>query len=137
MLFRTRELIEQRRLPAVLIADQGKSQYGSLGKRIAAAFRMEPSAFPQTVMLVHDPRIVLPLRHGCRDRSHFDLARVVKPERQFITVEADLHRVSHRRILHDLYVGAGDDPHIEKMLTQRAAAAHLHHAGGLSFFDLP
>ena len=136
VLFRTRELIEQRRLAAVLIADQGKSQYGSLGKRIAAAFRMEPPSFAQTVMLVHDPRIALSLRNGCGNRAHFDLACVVKPERQLITMETDLHRIAHRRILHDLYLCAGDDPHIEKMLTQRAAAAHLHHAGGLSFFDL-
>ena len=52
-----------------------------------------------------------------------DLRRVCEAQRQLIAVNAKLHRVAHRRELHQLHPRAGDDAHIEKMLPQRALAA--------------
>ena len=134
VLFGARQLVEQRCLAAVLVADQRKRQHGALGQRIAAAFRMETSAFTETEMLAHGFRRVRLLPHRIGGRFHFDLVRVVKPERQLISVETDLDRIAHRRVLHNFDIGAGNDAHIQEMLAQSAAPADCQHTCGLAFF---
>ena len=52
------------------------------------------------------------------------------------SAKADLDRIAHGRVFYDLDVDTGYDPHIQKMLPQRAAAAHRQDAGSLPFFYL-
>ena len=52
-----------------------------------------------------------------------DLAGVSEPERQLITVDANLHGVAHRCKLHDSHVRARQNAHVKQMLPQSAFAA--------------
>ena len=43
-------------------------------------------------------------------------------------MDAELEGVAHRRTLHELDVGAGNNAHIEEMLAQRALSPNGTHA---------
>ena len=135
MLFCARKLIEKRRLAAVLVANQSESQYGAVGERIAAALRVETSSFPQPEMLAHRRLRCRLLPDGFGNGFHFYFCGIVQAERQLISVKTDLDRIAHRRIFYDFDVGTRDNPHIQEVLPQRAAAADIQHTGGLSLFD--
>ena len=120
-----RELVKQRRLAAVLVADERKGQLRPFGKRLARPLWVEAAALAEARMLDGIRRRRL-LRAVLRRIVHFfhgDLRCVGKAQRQFIAVERKLDRVAHRRVLHDRDGHAGDQPHIEKMLAKRPFAA--------------
>lgn len=75
--------------------------------------------------------VYLFLRHFC---GYFNMGSVVEAQREQITVEEELHRISHRGILDELDHCARDDAHIEEMLTQRSVAANGSDEHALSYF---
>ena len=128
------QLVEERRLAAVLVADEGKGEERAVRQRIAASLRMEAPAFAETGVLIAQIRDLFFLfRAFFGQRSDADLPGLVQAESQLVAVDADLQGVAHRRVLDHGHFGTGNDPHVEKMLAQRALAADFGHCGGLSY----
>ena len=55
---------------------------------------------------------------------YLNLSGLVKPQRQFITADLDLHRVSHRCNLLQGHFRTWRQPHIQQMMPQRSAAVN-------------
>ena len=130
MLLRARQLVEQGGFAAVLVAHQRKRQRRVLGQRISAAFR--PKAYVLTKARV---RAFLCLCNGAlllfRDRLDGYLLGVGNAQRQLVAVKRELHRVSHRRELHQSYLGTRDHAHVKKMLPKLPLSANGAYNGGL------
>ena len=58
---------------------------------------------------------------------HAYLRGVVLAEREFIAMDEKLHRVTHGSIFDECDVYAGNDAHVEQMLTQCAVTADTRH----------
>ncbi len=119
------ELVKERGLAAVLVADQRERERRPLRERVAAALGVELALLAQTGVGG------LPAAAGAARRLgrsfnglHADLLTVREPQRQLVAVHAQLHGVAHRRELHRRDLRAGDHAHIQKMLPQRAFPAH-------------
>ena len=127
------ELVEQRGFAAVLVAHQGEGQLGSVRQGIAAALGMEFALLAQARM-GGGPALGrgrgLPDRMG--NRQNRDLIRVRQAQGQFIPVDAQLDGVAQGSRLDHGHLHPGDDTHIQKMLPQRAFAAHGLHLARLS-----
>ena len=131
----TGELVEEGRLAAILVAGKGKGEGGSLGKRMFACFDMVASALAQTGML-----------HGRMRRragglafygagiADFNPLRVVHAQGQLIAVDAEFDGVAHRGEFDERNLCAGDDTHIQKMLSEGAFAADGMDDGTLTGF---
>ncbi len=126
MLTRPGQLIEEGGFAAVLIADKGKGKRCSFRQRITAALRVELAFFAKTGM---QGFLFFFLCGGVAAGTysgnllHVDAGGIIKPERQFITVEPELHGIAHGGVFDDSDFGAGDDPHVKKMLAKCAFAA--------------
>ena len=128
-----RELVEERRLSAVLVADQGKRQRRPGRERIAGAFGMEAAALAEAGVLGLLSGRVFHLRLRRRlGRLHPDLRRVVQAQRQLVAAEHKLHRVAHGRVFDRPHLRAGDEAHVQKMLAQGSLAADARDDGALS-----
>ena len=119
----TGQLIEEGGLAAVLVAGQGKGQRCAFGQGIFVGLDMILAVFTQTGV----SRINCT---GCRrgpglfvGRDDADFFGIGQTEGQHVTVNTQLHGVAHGGILDKGDVGAGDDTHIEEVLTQSAFAA--------------
>ena len=127
------QLVKERRLTAVLVADERKAQQRAVRQRLARALGVELSFFAETRVIRGLPlRPLRALVGNALDPRDRDLFRVGKTQRQLIAVDAQLHRVAHRRKLDHRRLRAGDDPHVQKMLPQGAFAAHGFDASGLT-----
>ncbi len=120
MLVRSGELVEQRRLAAVLIARQRESEHGSLRKLLTGGLHVIPSIFAETRML----RLIgetaghsLRFAGGCVHAVNPDLCRLLQPERQFVAPDLKLHRIAHRGEFDQTNLHARDQSHIQKMLS--------------------
>ena len=51
-------------------------------------------------------------------RRNFNLSGILQTNRKFITMDPDLNRISHRRILYNRYFCSLDQSHIQKMLPE-------------------
>ena len=133
MLVGAGQLVEQCRLAAVLVAHEGEGQQSSVRQRLARALGMELPFLAQA-------RVGRGLAGGTRRGAggalfafcDVDLFGVGKAQRQLIAVDAQLHRVAHRRKLDKGHLCAGNDPHIQKMLPQGAFASYGLNAPGLA-----
>ena len=131
------QLIEQRRLAAVLVPRERKGQLRALFERGFGLLDVEASFLAETGVLALDLRQRL-LPNGRRvGRLDFDVRGVVKPQGQFIAVNAQLHRVAHRGELHQRDCRAGDHAHIQKVLPQRAFAADDLHNRASARLEFP
>ena len=65
---------------------------------------------------------------GCDE----DLSGVVKAERQGIAMHRYLNGIAHRGVLHHRYRGAGYEPHVQKMSSQRPLSAYSYYDPGLA-----
>ena len=129
------QLIEKRRLTAVLVADEGKAQHRSVRQRIAAALRMELSFLAETGVSRFSAFRPFFLFRRPLDFADLDLLRVCQTQRQLVAVDAQLHRVAHRRELDQRDLGARDHAHIEEVLPQRALSPDALDAGRLPRFQ--
>ncbi len=65
-------------------------------------------------------------------RSYFYEFCVGKPERELVSVEHQLYRVTHGRVFQHRYLSTGDYSHIEEMLSQRALSVYRDDPDGLA-----
>ena len=126
-----RQLVEQRRLAAVLVANEGKSQPRPLRQRVPAALRVELALFAQA--RVFRLSRILRGRFFPFDRGlHVDPGRVRQAQRQLVAVHAQLHRVAHGGQLFQRHLRARYHAHIQEVLPQGALAAHARDFRALS-----
>ena len=143
------ELVKKRRLAAVLVPCQRKSQLRAFRQRVLIRRIMIAASFTQSgvidLLMRHTLFIVLllpafiPVRFVLRafqltrcHRRDSDLRRVRNSERQVISMDHQLHGISHRRVFHYFDHCPGDHAHIKKMLPQSAFTAHFGHYGALA-----
>ena len=135
MLVGARELVKERGFSAVLIADECKLQPRFNGRRVFL-FVVRLKAFAFAVSRV---RRVAKAR--CRRRRvrlfvsrvlDFDACSIVQPQRQFVPVQPQFHRVAHGSKFHQSDFGTGNQSHVQKVLTQGAVAAHTGDDSGLA-----
>ena len=142
MLVGTCKLIEQSRLPAVLVSRKRKRNRLPLRQRTAICFYMINPAFAQSGVVClcfffvfifgFFLRFRLPFCAGCPlpffiyvrvvflNFFYLNLFSVRKPQCQFVSMNPKFHRISHRSKLHKLDFGSGHHSHVQKMLSQRA-----------------
>ena len=125
MLIGAGELIEQCGFAAVLIPRQGEGQFRSRGQGVFIGFYMVFTAFAQPRMGAVLSVMKFGRCFGGRfgNLFDFDLFGVGHTQCQFVSVNAEFHGVSHRRVFHQRDFGAGNDAHIKNMLAQRTFAA--------------
>ena len=58
------------------------------------------------------------------DRCHFNFTGVCKAQSQLVAMDLQLHRIAHGSKFHYGCFGAGDDAHIQKMLTKSTFSAN-------------
>ena len=133
VLVRTRELIEQRGFPAVLIAHKRESQQRSFRQRIARSLRVE-FAFLAQAGVVGCFSFLSPLfRHSLLfDRADPDLFRIRKTERQLVAVDSQFHRIAHRGEFDHRHFRARNNAHIQEVLAKRPFASHTLDKSGLA-----
>ena len=56
--------------------------------------------------------------------AHDEQPRLIEPQRQLIAAHLHLDRIPHRRALHERYLCARREPHLEQMMAQRPRALH-------------
>ena len=133
MLIRSRQLVKKRRLSAVLIAHQRICQQRSLRQWIFILFRMILSFLAKARMF----RCLQPFHAGVVpgsliNRRNLDLIRFCQPECQLISVNLQLHGISHWCQLHYGHFCPGDHSHIQKMLAQCPLSSYRPDHGTLS-----
>jgi len=57
--------------------------------------------------------------------SNGDMSSIVETQREQIAMDEQLHRVAHRCKLDERNLGARNDTHVEKMLTQGTLTPHV------------
>ena len=140
------ELVEERRLAAVLLAGQGERQDRILRERVFVLLGVELSFFAEARMGVVfvQGQIVseILVQRLCRRLFlhkilvHADLDRLRKPERQGVSVDLDLHRIAHRRHLDEPHFGPGDEAHVQEMLPEGPLSADVLHDGRLAYLQI-
>ena len=120
------KLVEKRGLPAVLVACQRKGQKRAVRQRMFRPFLMVPPAFTQAGML--DTRLLagslLCLRLLVPDIPDLYFFRIRQAQRKLIPVDHKFHRIAQRGILDQYNLCPRNDPHIQKMLSQRTLASY-------------
>ncbi len=120
------KLVKKRGLPAVLVARQGKGQKRTVRQRMLRPLLMKSSALPQARVL--DTPLLADTLPGLRllvpDMLDPNFFRVRQTQRQLISVDHKFHRVAQRSVFDQYNIRPRNDPHIQKMLSQRALAAY-------------
>ena len=126
MLICTGQLIKQRSFATVLISYQRISQFLPLRQWIFILFGMIFPFLTQPRMhRIYDSLTALMAIAALINGLNLNLRRFCKPERQLVAMHLQLHRVTHRRKLHNRNLCSGNHSHIQKMLPQRAASAYF------------
>ena len=139
MLVGAGQLVEQRRLAAVLVARKGKGQRLAFRDRLAGFVVMVAGRVVQFAAAgVRHRRMALFFRFCAVARvdiPYIDLPGIVQAQRQLIAAQFQFDRVAHRRDLAQRDLGARGQPHIQQMAAQRAAPAYCIDDGILSYFQ--
>ena len=125
MLIRSRQLIEKRRLAAVLVAYQREGELCSVRERILSLFLMVSSFFTETrvfCLVLTVIRFFL-CAGAFMDRCYLYLLCIRNTQGQFVPVYAHLDRISHGSKLYELYLRSRYDSHVQQMLTKGAFAS--------------
>ena len=140
VLIGSRQLIEQGRLTAVLIAHQCEGERRAVRQRIAGALRMEPSAFTKARVFIRKGSSALfTCDLSCsrpavriqevfllgRQLLHANLRRVIKTERQLIPLYLKFDGIAHRGVFHYGDFRARNHTHVEEVLPEGAFSADL------------
>ena len=133
MLVGTGQLIKEGRLAAVLVAHQRKAQQGSFRQGIAATLRVIFSFLTQTgVFGMAFLRPGTAFGRGRRiQQGNLNVFRVRPPQRELISVQTQLHGVTHRSQLDEADLGTRNHTHIQKMPAKRAFSANSIDPGSL------
>ena len=128
-----RQFVKKRCLAAVLIAHERDADgFG----RHQGLLTFDHLIFPglRVAGVIHFYR--LGVRLLCRlpfaDIFHKNLIGFGYAQSQFVTADSDLNGVAHRSSLDQRYRGLRDQPHVQKMLAKRAAAADHFNGSGLT-----
>ena len=143
MLVGTGELIEQCRLAAVLVSRQSKGQGFPFRQRVCRFRVMVSAALTQAGMLDLVVSAIGEFIFQYRNFRifmsyipcigiHEDLFRIRQAQSQFISMDVQLHGISQRCKLFQRDDGTGDQPHIQKMLTERSLSSDLREYRRLS-----
>ena len=135
VLIGSRQTIEERRLPAVLIARQNEREFRPFGEGIFMRLDVILPAFAEARV-----KDVGAVRRGVRGEGrrvvanvdHFDFRGLGRAQREFVGFDAHFDGIAHRGALHHRDRGVGDESHVEKVLAQSALTAHRADGGGLS-----
>ena len=129
MLVGTGQLVEERRLAAVLVAREGERERGPRRERALLLLVVELARLAEARMGDRidgaDRRIVSDAGHRFVQTVRLrdgDLGGVRQAERQRVSVDPQLHRVAERRVFDQFDLSAGDQAHIQEMLAQGALA---------------
>ena len=151
MLIGSGELVKERRLAAVLVAGQRESQLCAFRERVFLGGIMIAPPFAKSGMFALDTFalpvffivfrlaafglaghvLLILLQLHCLPGDS-DLLRVRDPQCEIISVDHQLHGVSHRRIFHYFDDCSGNHSHIKKVLPESAFSAHFGHYGALT-----
>ena len=127
------QLVEQGRFAAVLVPDQSKGEQRAVRKRITGSFWMKTPFLSETGVFRFSGTDFPVLGCGERvEKLNVNPRCIGQPQGQLISVNAQLHRISHGRQFHHGQHRAGDHTHIQKMLTQRALPADPGDTGALA-----
>ena len=132
MLAGSGELVEQRRLSAVLVARQGEGQHRALRQGMLRLLQMKFSSLAKARMGHRRPRLFLRRALGVPDVFYLYLLRVRQAQGQLVAVDAQLHRVTHGRVFPHGHVACGNQSHIEEVLPQGSFPAHRDNGRRLS-----
>ena len=125
MLVRTGQLIEQGRFPAVLVSHQCISQRRAIRQRVLRCFYVIFTAFSQSrVLRIADTFWSFMFSGPAFDRLNFDLICISKTQGQFISMDLQFHRISHRSQLYHGHFCSRYHAHIQKMLAQCSVTAN-------------
>ena len=124
VLVRPGQLIEQCRLAAVLVPGQRKGQGSVSRKRMLPSLHMVLASLSESRVLISallfPPSLCLVIRgYRAIHRYQIDLLCIRKPDCQLIPVNLHLHRIAHRRVLHQRDLCIRNQSHIQKMLPKR------------------
>ena len=144
VLVRAGQLVEQRRFSAVLVAGQCKGQGLALRQRrfglavVVLAALAEAGVFDVVTADTFHRGPVLADRRRLflvpRADGDADVRGIRQTKAQLIAVDAQFHRVPEGCVTHQFESCAGQDAHVEKMLPERAASAHVRDDRGLADF---
>lgn len=133
VLVRTGQFVKKRCLAAVLIANERDSNGLGRHQRLLTLDHLIFTGFC-VAGVIHFYR--LGVRLFCRlpfaDILHKNLIGFGDSQSKFITADSDLNGISHRCSLDQSYRGLRDQPHVQKMLAKRAAAADHFYGSGLT-----
>ncbi|MEI3143854.1 MAG: hypothetical protein V8S69_00885 [Dakarella massiliensis] len=124
VLVRPRQLVEQRRLAAVLVSRQRESQFSLDWTEVR--LRVIDQAFFLTEARVRElklPLLLIKRFHMlwlplAADVADTDLPCILESQREFIAMQPHFDGVSHRRVFHERHPDTRNEPHIEKVLPQ-------------------
>ena len=137
MLIGAGQLVEKGGLAAVLVAGQGKGEGRAVGQRILVGLDVVFAVFTQTGMgAVAAQGVACGGRRMGLDGPDADLGGVGQAQGQLVAVDAQFHGIAHGRVFDQRDLGAGDDPHVKKMLAQGAGAADCGDDTALPQFQL-
>ena len=129
VLVRARQLVEERRLAAVLVADERERNRRILGNlRRTVVMVIAWRAVKLADARMRDGKMIVRLRHVRRffvvQPFHLQQPRFLEAQRQLIPAHFHLDGIAHRRALHDLDVRARRQAHVEQVMTERARPLH-------------
>ena len=133
MLIRSRQLVEQRSLAAVLVSCQCKGQQLSFRQWMLLCLIVVLSALSKAGMRNCFRIRLLFFFYSVPHLINGNPSGIGEAECQFIAVNPHFHRVSHRCILYHRHFRPRNDSHIEEVLPQRALSSYR--ADGRCFAD--
>ena len=143
----SRQLIEQSRLAAVLVTGQCE---GQMVQYRTLVFFIECLGFPfftQSGMggflflrccrsLAGSLRNLLLLGFVLIHLADGDVCRIIQAQGETVALDRKLHGISQGCVLHQRYLLTRDQAHVQEVLTQCAASAHLQNGGGMIYLQI-
>ena len=137
MLVGARQLVEKRSLAAVLVSDQGEGERGAFRQRVRRFAAHDVLAVIGTrqyhVGNLFFSKAGKTARVVVGRRPDLDLLGVCQAQREVEAVDAQLHGVAHRGVLHERHPRTGNDSHVEEVLAQGTLAPHVLHYAALAY----
>ena len=120
----TGQLVEERRLAAVLVARQGEGEHLGVGQGVFVLLVVVGCSLAQSGVGHYGGL--------CRGRGALGLRRYLDADAccvslsqgQFVGVYLQLYGVAHGGVFAHAYDGSGDETHVEEVLAERSLAAH-------------
>ena len=136
MLVRSGKLVKQCRFSTILIADKSIGEQCPLRQRILILLRMIFSFLTKSRMCDRLQTFFSSMT-SCSlvNWRNLDLIRFCQPECQFVSVNLQLHGISHRCQFHYRHLCPGNHPHVQKVLSQRTLSSHRADHGTLPDFQ--